>query len=359
MIAHLSMMAKQGGEKGAQGRRHLAVVVIHHAGGVADLRLQLASRWLQEVLGEEVQISPLTGDASSRRYFRIVQSDQCWILMDAPPQSSSVEPFIRIGDWLIKGGVRVPKLVAENRTAGLLLLEDLGDVTWAEALMQGDPVEPLMADAMAQLLLLQALDGSSVALPCFDTARMERECALYVDWYLPYVRGKRVSDRDRAGFFSALSPLFSRITNQPQVAVHLDYHSRNLMLPASGFPLGVIDFQDACVGPIGYDISSIIYDCYQCYSVNKTDGWSRDFYEMLPKNQRDFYHDWEDWHHALLITSLQRHIKVCGIFVRLAQRDGKAKFLESLSQTRAHLMYEVDALAGAVRHLHPWLLDSA
>jgi len=325
---------------------------------VADLRLQLASRWLQEVLGEGVQITPLAGDASSRRYFRVVQSNQCWILMDAPPPANAVEPFVRIGDWLMAGGVRVPKLVAKNSAEGLLLLEDLGDVTWAEALTQGDPVEPMMADAMGQLLLLQALDGSGVALSRFDTARMERECALYVDWYLPHVRGQRVSERDRVGFFSALSPLFSRITNQPQVAVHLDYHSRNLMLPASGLPLGVIDFQDACVGPIGYDVSSLIYDCYQGYGATKADGWSRDFYAMLPKKQRGFYHDWEDWHHALLITSLQRHIKVCGIFVRLAQRDGKAKFLQSLPQTRAHLMHEMDVLAGAVTHLHPWLLDS-
>jgi len=333
------------------------MVIAPHTGVVADLRLQLASRWLQEVVGNGARMAALAGDASSRRYFRVEHRAQCWILMDAPPQNGSLEPFVRIRNWLAHGGLRVPKLVAQNATAGLLLLEDLGDITWAQTLLQGQDVELLMADAMEQLLRLQALDGDVVALPRFDSARMQRECALYADWYLPHVRGKGMSDRDRACFLSELEPLCSHIASQPQVAVHLDFHSRNLMLPDEGLPLGVIDFQDACVGPVGYDIASLIYDCYQDYGEFKAHGWSRSFYAMLPKNQRHFYQHWEDWHQSLLVTSLQRHIKVCGIFVRLALRDGKTQFLASLPQTCAHLRYEVDALAGMVTRLHPWLLD--
>ncbi|MDQ6964707.1 MAG: phosphotransferase [Mariprofundales bacterium] len=322
---------------------------------MADLRLQLASSWLQERLGEGVELTALAGDASSRRYFRVTRQQQSWILMDAPQQRGVIESFVRICNWLMAGGVRVPEVVAQCVDSDLLLLEDLGDRTWAAAVAQGADVETLMADALDQLLRLQSLDGSSISLPPFDAARIQRECALYIDWYLPYLRGEGVGSGERKLLFTALTPLFDHLTSQPQVAVHLDYHSRNLMVPDGGVPLGVIDFQDACTAPVSYDLASLLYDCYQSYGIEKTEGWSRDFYAMLPTAQRSFYGDWEGWHRSLLLTSLQRHIKVCGIFVRLAQRDGKEQFLESLPQTRAHLLYEADALADEVKQLRPWL----
>jgi len=325
---------------------------------VAERRQQLASRWLHQILGDGVQMSALAGDASSRRYFRVTQHDQHWILMDAPPPLCTVEPFVRIANWLARGGIRVPALVAQDIPSGLLLLEDLGDVTWAQALTKGVDVEPLMADAMEQLLRLQALNGDSVRLSRFDSVRIEHECALYADWYLPHVRGQKMSDHDRVQFLYELEIVFNHFASQPQVAVHLDFHSRNLMLLGEeATPLGVIDFQDACIGPVAYDIASLIYDCYQDYGELQAHAWSRSFYEMLPKKQQRCYSSWEAWHQSLLITSLQRHIKVCGIFVRLALRDGKTQFLASLPQTRSHLCYEVDALAAMVSRLHPWLLD--
>ena len=325
---------------------------------MADSRLQLAERWLQHELGGDIQLTPLAGDASFRRYFRVTRGGEHWIVMDAPPSRCAVEPFIRVRKWLAAGGVRVPELLACDSRAGLLLLEDFGDTTWAAALVQGADVDDLMADAMAQLLRLQALDGAAAALPPFDRARIARECALYADWYLPYERGKPLRGQERARFLADMEPLLEAITAQPRVAVHLDFHSRNLMVPAGALPLGVIDFQDACVGSICYDIASLIYDCYQDYGEEKAIEWSQAFYRMLPAGHRRCYASWEAWQQALLTVSLQRHIKVCGIFVRLALRDGKRQFLSSLPQTRAHLLHEVEMLAESVDHLRPWLLDS-
>ncbi len=310
----------------------------------ADARLGLARRWLDGHLTEGSSIAPLAGDASFRRYFRVRQGDRSWVLMDAPPGKEDVGPFLSVRHWMEAAGLRVPTLQAEDRQAGFLLLADFGDETWAAALKRGMALAPMMADALRQLHLLQAA-GDTDRLPVFDAARMHREADLYLDWYLPRVAGGKVDDALRHAFHAVLAPLVDEIAALPKAPVHLDYHSRNLMLPPDGLPLGIIDFQDAVRGPVTYDLASLLYDCYQDYPEAERRRWSVRFFAGLPEALREaFGGDGERWHRAVRLTAFQRHIKAIGIFARLAYRDGKRRFLDEIPLTRKHVWEEVRAL---------------
>ena len=269
------------------------------------------------------------------------------MLMDAPPEKEDVQPFLRVLGWMAEAGLRTPSLVAQDAGQGFLLLEDFGDVTWAVHVQQGGDVAPLMKDALRQLQLLQAAVPQDV-LPAFDVPRMQRECALYLDWYLPRVAAYTPSQAERDAFHAALLPLLSDIAALPRVPVHLDYHSRNLMLPQldglGGLPLGVIDFQDAVAGPPTYDLASLLYDCYQDYPEAMRRETSEQFFTSLPIALSAPFTDVDDWHHLLRLTAMQRHIKAIGIFARLAFRDGKRQFLDEIPLTRRHLRDEMRAL---------------
>jgi len=305
------------------------------------------------MLGGSCVIRPLAGDASFRRYFRIVHQKKNFVLMDAPPDHEDVRPFLKVRAWLEDAGVRVPHLVAADEPRGLLLLEDFGDITWAAHLQDNPDPAPLLNDALKQLASLQS-HSPGFELPVFDAGRMKAECSLYLDWYLPHVVDHEPSVHERRAFHTALAPILERLAALPRTSVHLDYHSRNLMLPQGHLPLGVIDFQDAVMGPVTYDLASLLYDCYQAYPEAMRRDWSRRFFGSLPEIQQRSFSGFDDWHHALRLTALQRHIKAIGIFARLAYRDGKQRFLDEIPLTRGHLREEMDVL-GLERKQHPLL----
>jgi len=319
-----------------------------------DLRRVAAHRWAIGVLGGDCVIRPLAGDASFRRYFRISHQGETFVLMDAPPGKEDVVPFLNIRRWLETAGVRVPRLIAEDIRQGFLLLEDFGDVTWAVYLEGHSDPSFLLEDAVRQLGLLQS-HVPDFDLAVFDEIRMHNECDLYLDWYLPHVAAYEPVADERRSFHDAFSPMFAEITALPRVPVHLDYHSRNLMIPEGGLPLGVIDFQDAVTGPVTYDLASLLYDCYQDYSEATCRRWSLRHFELLPHQLSSFFTDSAAWHRALRLTALQRHIKAIGIFARLAYRDGKHRFLDEIPLTRKHLHEEMLAL-GIKMDKHPLLL---
>jgi len=306
-------------------------------------RAERRQLWLQQQFGSTFEIKPLAGDASFRRYFRVKTADTQFVLMDAPPPHEDVRPFLAVRNWFEQAGLRVSQLEAEDQQQGFLLLEDLGDETWATYRASGGDMQPLFDDALRQLNLLQA-STPPVELPLFDVARMQRECDLYLDWYLPRVAAMTPNANERESFYAALSGVLNRLAALPRVPVHLDYHSRNLMLPASSCSLGQIDYQDAVMGPVTYDLASLLYDCYQDYPEQERRHWSRIFFEALPERLAEAFSDFDDWHYALRMTALQRHIKAIGIFARLAYRDGKTQFLDEIPLTRKHLHDEMRAL---------------
>jgi N-acetylmuramate 1-kinase len=312
-------------------------------GTATDIRRALAHDWAEQALGRTCTISPLAGDASFRRYFRLASEGHSYVLMDAPPEHEDVQPFLSVLGWMSSAGLRTPRLLAEDRAQGFLLLQDFDDVTWAEHLKQGGDVAPLMRDALRQLNLLQAARPTG-QLPVFDVARMRRECDLYLDWYLPRVAGHTPSGTERDAFHMAMLPQLEELAALPRVPVHLDYHSRNLMLPADGLPLGIIDFQDAVTGPVTYDLASLLYDCYQDYPEDMRRTLSRTFFDGLPASLSGRFSGFDDWHRLLRLTAMQRHIKAIGIFARLAFRDGKRQFLDEIPLTRRHLHDELQAM---------------
>ena len=312
---------------------------------MADARLTQAKAWLTQLdTISSFDISPLAGDASFRRYFRVLSHGQSYVLMDAPPEKEDVSPFVRICFWLEQSGLNVPSIIAQDQNQGFLLLQDFGDVTWSNYRNENKNIDPLFKDALQQLHTLQKAE-LSLDLPSFDVPRMQRECDLYLDWYLPFIKKHTPEQAERQAFHAALLPLLEEIHQLPQAAVHLDYHSRNLMVPADGLPLGVIDFQDAVLGPITYDLASLLYDCYQDYPESERKAWSKHFYDALSEKHRAYFTDVEAWHRALCLTSLQRHIKVLGIFARLAHRDGKTQFLNEIPLTHKHFSDELSALS--------------
>jgi aminoglycoside/choline kinase family phosphotransferase len=324
---------------------------------LTDHRQQQAGDWVRSLLGEESVLQMLAGDASFRRYFRVLRGSEHFVLMDAPPGKEDVSSFLMVQAWLMDAGLRVPKLIHEDRDQGFLLLEDFGDRSWALHLTSEDhqniSLNDLFEDALSQLTVLQSSDPPA-SLPPFDIARMQRECDLYLDWYLPRVSGYLPGDREREEFYQAVLPLLKEIEALPYVPVHLDYHSRNLMLPGDALPLGVIDFQDAVSGPVTYDLASLLYDCYQHYPEELRCFWSRKFYDSLVSEQRVLFVGFESWHRSLRLTAMQRHIKATGIFARLAHRDGKQQFLDEIPLTRCHLLEELDYL-GLEQHDFPLL----
>ena len=317
------------------------------------MRAEAKRVWVASVLGRAAEIRPLAGDASFRSYDRVHLVDKAWVLMDAPPGKEDVRPFLRVREWLEACGMRIPHLFATDEQQGFLLLEDFGDVSWAAQVKAGGQVDDLFADALRQLHALQGSEPG-FALPCFDVERMRRECDLYLDWYLPRVVGHNPAEDERAAFHDALTPMLEEIAGLPRVPVHLDYHSRNLMLPNGGLPLGVIDFQDAVIGPVTYDLASLLYDCYQDYPEAERRRWSMTFFEQLRPELAGCFDDFEDWHRQLRLTALQRHIKAIGIFARLAYRDGKHQFLDEIPLTRKHLREELQVLELEV---HPLMLE--
>jgi len=314
-----------------------------------DTRQTQAAAWVQHALNQTANLIPLAGDASFRRYFRVQAGNKAYVLMDAPPEREDVSPFLAVRDWMEKAGLRVPQKVAGDVQQGFLLLEDFGDTTWAVHVDSGGDVAPLFSDALRQLHLLQNAYPEP-ALAVFDVARMQRECDLYLDWYLPNVAKHNPSQAEREVFHASFLPLLEEISALPRVPVHLDYHSRNLMLahgnvPKQGaFALGVIDFQDAVSGPLTYDLASLLYDCYQDYDESLRRDVSEQFFATLPEAQQAYFNDIDDWHRALRLTAMQRHIKAIGIFSRLAFRDGKKQFLDEIPLTRKHLREELAVL---------------
>jgi aminoglycoside/choline kinase family phosphotransferase len=314
---------------------------------VADKRLELGTGWVKSQLGNNCIVQSLAGDASFRRYFRVLQGSKSFVLMDASPDKEDVTPFLAVRNWLAGANVRVPELIFEDREQGFLLLEDFADVTWALHLTSGNmediTLDDLFEDALTQLKSLQ-LSTPTTSLPSFDVERMQRECNLYLDWYLPKVAAYVPTDMERKTFHSAMLPLLEELDLLPKTPVHLDYHSRNLMLPDGQLPLGIIDFQDAVVGPVTYDLASLLYDCYQNYPEDVRCKQSRLFFEGLSENVAAAFEGFETWHRAVRLTAMQRHIKAIGIFARLAYRDGKLQFLDEIPLTCFHLQEEMQAL---------------
>ena len=300
-------------------------------------REQTIETWLASVLNsDQFQINFLAGDASFRRYARITLNNKTFMLMDAPPSMEDCRPFVIIDEFFDRNGVRVPHIIAQDLTQGFLLLEDFGDVLLSTEL-NDQTVDEHYAQSFKQLIQLQAIDGVG-HFPVYSYEKLITEMELLTDWLLPSLKIEPTK-QEQALIKRTFAVLANAALAQPQVIVHRDFHSRNLMLLANETEQGVIDFQDAVIGADTYDLISITRDAYVQWDADRVYQWFKLFYDLLPasaKQARDF----EQFKRDADLMAIQRHIKILGIFVRLFERDGKSGYLKDLPRVMWYLLEE-------------------
>lgn len=321
-----------------------------------DVRLEQARRWLSTLpvaapYGPPV---PASADASFRRYFRLERTGRpgpdgpaahSLILMDAPPEREPLDPFLRVQGLLADAGLHVPQCLARNTDEGFLLLEDLGTTDLQAVLKpagaaQASPAQAWAAyrPALQSLVQMQAhglahpKSLERAGIPAFGPEKIAAELALFPDWYVQGLRRTQLTAAEQTQWKALVDHLCHRLPAMAQVLVHRDYHCRNLMVAPNALdqPPGVIDFQDAVVGPITYDLVSLLRDAYIDWPEAEQLDWVIRTWEMsraaglpVPADATEFYEDFE-W------VGLQRHLKVLGIFARLSIRDGKHRYLADI-----------------------------
>jgi aminoglycoside/choline kinase family phosphotransferase len=315
-----------------------------------DPRLTQACAWLATLTAPAVRcdtLRPASADASFRRYFRIDGADGAsYILMDAPPPQEDVRPFIHVAELFGQTGVSVPRVLAQDVERGFLLLTDLGSTTYLHQL-NIDTAHKLYMDAIDALVLLQAQSQPDV-LPEYDRALLLRELQLFPDWYIAKHRGVTLDDKQQAALQKVFDALLANNLAQPQVYVHRDYHSRNLMVLDSGNP-GILDFQDAVYGPITYDLVSLLRDAYVQWDEEVVLDWAIRYWEKARRAGLPVANDIDSFYRDFEFMGLQRHLKVLGIFARLYHRDGKAAYLDDMPL----VMEYTRKTAGRYRELAP------
>ncbi len=301
-------------------------------------RLTQIKTWLSDKLKiKNFDITPASSDASFRRYFRVVSEGKTMIVMDAPPVQEDTKPFIKVANILAKLGLNVPIIKASNEEQGYLLITDLGNRQYLDHLNE-ESAHSLYKDAMRSLLALQKGDiAESATLPDYDHTLLIREMELFREWFLKGHMGLTLSSQDESMLDTTFELLAQTALAQPRVLVHRDYHSRNLMLVQENNP-GILDFQDAVIGPVTYDLVSLLKDCYIKWPKDKIKAWALDYKQQLTNNkiiqgvQDDQFIKWFDF------MGVQRHLKATGIFARLNKRDNKPTYLGDIPRTMSYII---------------------
>ncbi len=303
-----------------------------------DARLALIERWLSRELRLEVaRIEPASSDASFRRYFRVFVARGSYVVMDAPPGREDVRPYLKVARLLAECGVHVPQVHEADPLRGLLLLEDLGGTLYLERLLAGEDSERLYGDALDALARIQVRGRAACAqLAAYDRTELLREMALMPEWFLGRHLALTLSADDAQLLAAAFEFLIGAALAQPLVFVHRDYHARNLMVVAERNP-GIIDFQDALRGPVGYDLVSLLKDCYIAWPRARVVGWVAAFRARLLAHGGESGASEAEFLRWFDLVGVQRHIKVLGIFCRLWYRDGKPGYLPDLPRTLAYV----------------------
>jgi aminoglycoside/choline kinase family phosphotransferase len=288
-----------------------------------DVRATAARDWaLQQLDLADAAFAPASADASFRRYFRIENGARSWVVMDAPPEREDCRPFLKVAQLLLDAGLNAPRVIAQDLARGFLLLGDLGRQTYLHAIT-ADNADALMLDAIDALIRWQLASRPGM-LPAYDAALLQRELALFPDWYVGRHLGAALNDAQAERLAAIDALLIESALAQPRVYVHRDYMPRNLMI-SSPNP-GILDFQDAVEGPIAYDVVSLFKDAFLSWPAERVERWRRLYAERARRAGLPVADDAEfarqfDW------MGVQRHLKVIGIFARINYRDGKPHYL--------------------------------
>ncbi len=300
-------------------------------------REKLLKEWLDVAVGQvEFSLEPASGDASFRRYFRATLPDGTTrVVMDAPPENEDCRPFIDVAGHLGGLGLNVPVVYASDLDQGFLLLSDLGSKLYLDLLSQGES-KRLYADALSALLVIQAC-GRRDDLPEYSRELLLKEMGLFREWLLGRHLELSIAESEQQMLDGMFELLVDNALQQPQVFVHRDYHSRNLLVTPAPNP-GILDFQDAVIGPVTYDLVSLLKDCYINWPREQVREWVFGYYELalqsgvLRSEHEDAFLRWFD------LMGVQRHLKAAGIFARLNIRDGKPGYLQDIPRTLGYIV---------------------
>jgi len=302
-------------------------------------------------LSDSFDIVPASSDASFRRYFRVLPNNggSSYIAMDAPPEHEDCRPFIAIARAMADIGLCVPQIIRANLDLGFLLLTDLGDRQYLSELNE-DTAQSLYGAAMQSLLVLQKSSPPDNLLSVYSRDLLLNEMHLFINWFISGYLNLKLSPTLTELLENMFQLLADQALKQPQVWVHRDYHSRNLMvadvrrneISESGSIIntpGILDFQDAVLGPVSYDLVSLLRDCYICWPLARVESWVDDYYLQLieqrvipSRTDRAEFRRWFDW------MGVQRHLKAIGIFSRLKSRDGKPDYIPHIPRTLLYIL---------------------
>jgi aminoglycoside/choline kinase family phosphotransferase len=301
-------------------------------------RLDSLRAWARQQLDwPDVDLKPASEDASFRRYFRVEHEDASYILMDAPPAKEDCGPFIHVTDLFLALGLHVPEILARDLERGFLLLSDLGNRLYLNELTEAS-VDRLYGDALGALATLQCCASPDSGLPLYDRDLLSFEMSLFADWLMDAHLATPPDSARQAVLRRSYDLLVDNALQQPRVCVHRDFHSRNLMVSERHNP-GILDYQDAVVGPVTYDLVSLLKDCYISWPRSRIEAWVAGYFELARQTgilrhehggERQFLR-WFDW------MGVQRHLKAAGIFARLKHRDGKAGYLNDIPRTLGYV----------------------
>ncbi|MEQ8426502.1 MAG: phosphotransferase [Gammaproteobacteria bacterium] len=298
-------------------------------------RQQARAEWLKTILEtDSFRLTPASEDASFRSYHRVSLPDSSYILMDAPPEQEDCNPFIDITGRLLACDVNVPIIHEQDLQQGFLLLSDLGNEQYLSRL-DSTAADKLYKAAIDSLVRFQ-LSACTNGLPAYDKTLLVNEMNLFPDWLLCRYLDIKLSNEEQQALAEIFALLVDNAIQQPQVFVHRDYHSRNLMLDGDN-PPGIVDYQDAVVGPLSYDLVSLLKDSYINWPPEQRQHWIDYYLEQLAhadqgkRPEPALFKRWFD------LMGVQRELKVGGIFARLYLRDGKVGFLKDIPRTLAYI----------------------
>lgn len=314
---------------------------------ITDKRSEQLHQWLSQhtdkYLFDLESLRVASSDASFRSYYRIFSKafNQSLIIMDAPPPQENCAVFCDIARLLDKQGVNVPKILEEEQQLGFLLQSDLGDTTYFQAVHTGlDDVklQAIYRDALDALVLMQ--QSPAEHLPPYDASRLRNEMDLFEEWYVQKYKKNELNEKEKKRLYPVLDALAKFNAQEPQVFVHRDFHSPNLMLINSaeqGVNPAVIDFQDALYGPLSYDVASLVMDARTTWEEPQQLDWTIRYWEKARAASLPVPDSFGEFHRNYEAMSLQRNLRILGVFARLALRDNKKHYLDHIPRVIAYI----------------------
>lgn len=302
-----------------------------------DDRQKQLQAWLKQILNAgKLQLMPIQGDASFRRYFRLTHQNKTLIAMDSPPDKEPCLPYIKIATALHAAGLTVPIILEKNIQDGFLLLSDLGDKLFIRE-VSAENADNLYQLAIQKLLHMQQnVRTDKLALESFTKSRLQTELSNCTQWYLYNFLGLSLTKQQQTVLDTTYQQLQDNAIEQPRCFIHLDYHSRNLLIIPDD--IGIVDFQDAMIGPITYDLASLIRDCYINWPVVQVNQWALEYRKaaiaakVMPEVSQEIFLRWFD------LMGMQRHLKASFIFARKYLRDHSKFYLNDLPRTLNYII---------------------